>query len=159
MSLAPPRSLHLKIHLGWRVHVHTLGEGPRVGQVWKKKLDNWPEARQRPRRTDLYEWCNCFFTAVLLPGRTPTLSFSGWHLCLASISAMHAFSMCSPTCSSLFLISSVPALIVSVSMINAFFTAIKNPGENNFWLALAGLVARKPGFHPGYPGWNCWAGN
>ncbi|CAM9637074.1 unnamed protein product, partial [Rangifer tarandus platyrhynchus] len=29
------------------------GGCPRVGQVWKKKPDTWPEGRQRPRRTDL----------------------------------------------------------------------------------------------------------
>ena len=38
-------------------------------------------------------------------------------------------------------------------MRNAFFTGGKDPRKNSFEsLALAGLVARIPGFHPGYPG-------
>ena len=35
--------------------VHTPGEGARVGQVWKKNPDNWPEGRQQPGRTGLYK--------------------------------------------------------------------------------------------------------
>ena len=39
------------------------------------------------------------------------------------------------------------------SVRNAFFTGGKDPRKNSFEsLALAGLVARIPGFHPGYPG-------
>ena len=30
-------------------------EGRRVGQMWRKKPDTWPEERQRPRRTALYK--------------------------------------------------------------------------------------------------------
>ena len=38
-------------------------------------------------------------------------------------------------------------------MRNAFFTGGKDPRKNSFEsLALAGLVSRIPGFHPGYPG-------
>ena len=47
----------------------------------------------------------------------------------------------------------VPAFTVSASMINVFFTGGKDPWENSFQpLALAGLLARMPGFHPGYSG-------
>ena len=35
--------------------VPTPGEGARVGQVWKKNPDNWPEGRQQPGRTGLYK--------------------------------------------------------------------------------------------------------
>ena len=40
MSLAPPRNFLLEIHLAWGEHAQP-EEGPRVGQVWKKKPDNW----------------------------------------------------------------------------------------------------------------------
>ena len=41
----------------------------------------------------------------------------------------------------------------SASVRHAFFTGGRDPGKNSFKpLALAGLVARIPGFHPGYPG-------
>ena len=44
-------------------------------------------------------------------------------------------------------INSVPVFIAFASMINAFFPGDKDPGKNNFYpLALAGLVARIPGF-------------
>ena len=49
-------------------------------------------------------------------------------------------------------INFVPAFTVSASLINAFFTGGKDPGENSFYpLALAGLVARIPASHPGFP--------
>ena len=32
----------------WLRGVCTAREGPGVGQVWKRKPDNWPEGRQRP---------------------------------------------------------------------------------------------------------------
>ena len=81
MSLAPPRSLHFGIPLGWEVCVH-LREDPRVGQVWKKKPDNWPKGRQRPR-TALYKWLNPLFTALLLVRRdTHTLSL--W-VCISAL--------------------------------------------------------------------------
>ena len=38
-------------------------------------------------------------------------------------------------------------------MVKTFFTGGKDLGKNNFWpLALAGVVARIPGSHPGFPG-------
>ena len=51
------------------------------------------------------------------------------------------------------IINFVPAFTVSASVINAFFTEVKDPGKNSFQpLALAGRVARILGSHPGYPG-------
>ena len=94
MSLAPPRSLHFKIHLGSGVCGYP-GEGPRIGQVWKKKPDNWAERRQRPGRTalsDCYKWLDRLFPAHPLTGGECPHSF-----CLASILTKH-FSVCSPTC-------------------------------------------------------------
>ena len=49
-----PTGLFPGIHLGLEVCAH-LGEGPRGGQMWGKKPDNWSEGRQRPRRTDLHK--------------------------------------------------------------------------------------------------------
>ena len=43
-EFSSPRILHFEVYLGWRVNAHQR-EGPRVGQVWKKKPDNWSEGR------------------------------------------------------------------------------------------------------------------
>ena len=81
MALAPPRSLHFDIHLGWEVHVHPGGGSQGKSDV-KKKPDNWPEERQRPGRTSLHEWLNHLFTALLLTSRhTHTLSLWKTSLC------------------------------------------------------------------------------
>ena len=47
MSLAPPRSLPFEICLGWGVQAQP-GKGPRMGQVWKKKPDNWLKVNKDP---------------------------------------------------------------------------------------------------------------
>ena len=39
MPICDPLGLWAGIHLGKKLHMH-VGEGPRVGQVWKKKPDN-----------------------------------------------------------------------------------------------------------------------
>ena len=81
-------------------------------------------------------------------------SFSpGLRLCLL-LSQLSHFFMCSPTCRAMFLIINlVPAFTVSASVINAFFTGGNDPWNNSVQpLALASLLARIPGSHPGYPG-------
>ena len=56
-------------------------------------------------------------------------------------------------CAMSLIIKFVPAFTVSASMVNAFFTGGKDPGKISFQpLALAGLVARIPGFRSGCPG-------
>jgi hypothetical protein len=56
-------------------------------------------------------------------------------------------------CATSLTINFVPAFTVSASVTEAFFTEGKDPGEKSFQpLALAGLVARIPGSHPGFPG-------
>ena len=51
------------------------------------------------------------------------------------------------------IIKSVPAFTVSASVINALFTGGNDPWNNSIQpLALASLLARIPGSHPGYPG-------
>ena len=64
--------------------------------MWKKKPDTWHEERQRPRRTDLYEWLNCLLTAVLLTRRdTHTLSLGVWLCALfASVLSKPTISLC-----------------------------------------------------------------
>ena len=146
-------SFHFEIHLGWGVSLSPV-ECPRVGQVWEKKPDNWAEGRQRPRRTalnDCYKWLHCLFTVLPPPhcGGTPAP-----FLCLAFILTNH-FSMYSPTCcyGLCLIIDFISAFTVSASMVKTFFTGGKGPGKNNVWpLALAGLLARIPGSHPGFPG-------
>ena len=70
------------------------------------------------------------------------------------LSQLNHFFMCSPTCCVMFLIINfVPAFTVSASVINAFFTGGNDPWKNSVQpLALASLLARIPGSHPGYPG-------
>ena len=82
-------------------------EDPRVGQVWGKKPDNWPEGRHRLRRTDFYK---CDLTASLLCSSS---SLGGIPTCFLSLCASlpcsylnwtNRFSMCSPTSCAMFLI-------------------------------------------------------
>ena len=77
------------------------------------------------------------------------------HLCVASILTKQTISLCDlPLIVELVLMANlVPAFTVFASIINTFFTGDKDPGKNTFWpFALAGLVTRIPGSHPGYPG-------
>ena len=46
--------------------MHISRESPKVGQVWGKKPENWPDGRQRPGRTALYKWLNGLFMGLLL---------------------------------------------------------------------------------------------
>ena len=85
-----PRSLHFETHRGRGVRVH-LGEDPRLGQMWKKKQDNWPEGRHRPGRTALHKRF-----AELLTRRAPHPSFPGVQRCLASVLAEQRVSLCAP---------------------------------------------------------------
>ena len=39
----------------WLRGEHAPRQGPRVDQAWKKTPNIWPEGRQRPGRSDLYE--------------------------------------------------------------------------------------------------------
>ena len=80
-------------------------------------------------------------------------------LCFASISTKQIVSLCAlPHVVVLCLIINfVPAFTVSASTINAFFTGGKDQGKIKL-LALAGLMAWIPGFHPGFPGSTPWQG-
>ena len=130
------------------------GEGPRVGQVWKKNLDNWPEGRQGRKRTDLYEWLNCLFTVLLLTRGAPTPFLSGVHLCLASVSWTNCFSTCSPSCC-----CALSLIINFVPEFSFLFPwSIFHWGQRSRPLAFAALVAKILGFHPGYPGSIPWQG-
>ena len=54
--------------------MHTQGKGPRVGQLWRKKSDNWPEERQGPGRTAVCKWLDRLFTAFLTTKDAHSLS-------------------------------------------------------------------------------------
>ena len=89
MSLSPLRSLHLKIHLGLRVPVHP----HRVGQVWKKNPDNWPEGRQNPEELN---YINDLSTSSLHSsslGGCPHPYSLDVHLCLVSVSSKQTISL------------------------------------------------------------------
>ena len=85
------------------------------------------------------------------------------HLCLASLlTKQNCFSLCSPSsccCAVSLIMNFVPAFIVwplwemhfFFFLRNAFFTGDKDPGKHSFYpVALAALVVRFPGFHPGW---------
>ena len=76
-----------EIHLGWRVHAHP-GEGPRVGQLWQKKSDNWPEERQGPGRTAVCKWLDRLFPAPL--PREAAHSLSLW-VCISALLLSYQF--------------------------------------------------------------------
>ena len=102
------------------------GRVSRVGQVWKRKTDDWPEGRPRPGRTALYKWLNS-----LLRGNAHTLSLQ---LCisaflLSQLNFLYVLSRLLFDAISL-IINFVHAFTVSASVINAFFTGCKDPGEN-----------------------------
>ena len=135
--LAPPKSLHFEIHLGWEVRTHP-GKGSRVAQAWKKKPDNWPEGRQKPRRTDLYKWLNYLLLRSSSSEGTPT-PFLSWCASLPCILTKQTISLCpvppisedkhNIICCVMFLvINFVPAFTVSASVINAFFIQGKDLG-------------------------------
>ena len=42
-----PIGFRAGIHLGKKLRTH-IGEGPRAGQMWKKKPDNWPKINKEP---------------------------------------------------------------------------------------------------------------
>ena len=89
MLICDSMGLSTGIHLGKQLCVH-VGKGSRVGQVWKKKPDNWPKGRQRPGRTALYKRLNHLFTALLLLSREDVHTLS---LCFASSSSKHIVSL------------------------------------------------------------------
>ena len=147
MSLAPPGSLRFEIHLGSGVRVHP-GECPSVGQVWKKKPGNWPEGRQRPRRTALYKWLNRLITALLLTRRgVHTLPL---RVCISALllpQLSRPFLCVLPL---LFCVSDnkLCTCIYSFCLCDKrdfFSTGDKNPGENNS-LASSPLLVWCPGF-------------
>ena len=123
----------------WKKVAQTCGEGPRAGQVWKKKPDKWPKVNKDPEELPYIS----DLTAPLLHssslGGTPTP-----FLCPASV-LTNSFSVCSPTCCSAMslIINFVPVFTVFASVRNAFSLGARARGCG---------VARIPGFHPGYPG-------
>ena len=132
MSLALPRSLHFKIHLGWGVFAYS-GKGPSIGQVWKKKADNWPEGRQRHGRTALYKWLNCLFT-VLHTRAMPTALLSGCaSLPCFCLSWTSCFSVCFPTCCCAMSHNKLCTCTYSFCLCDkCIFTEGKDPGETSF---------------------------
>ena len=97
-----------------------VGEGPRAGQVWKKKPGNWPKVNKDPEGLpDIND-----LTASLLPssplGGRPDPCSPGVHLSLASV-LTNCFSVCSPACCAVSLIINFePVFTVFASLRNAF---------------------------------------
>ena len=77
-------------HLGKKLHMH-VGEGPRAGQRWKKKLDSWPRVSKDPEEMP---HINDLTTSSLSPSSIrgvagwwgiPHPLFAGMPPCLASV--------------------------------------------------------------------------
>ena len=95
MPSAPPTpGLWAGVHLGKKLHTH-VGEGPRAGQVWKKKPDNWPEVNkdleELPYINDLTDSLLC---SSSLGGDAHILSSPGVYFCLASALKRQTVSLC-----------------------------------------------------------------
>ena len=76
------------------------------------------------------------------------------YLCLALVLTKQTLSLCVLRLVLSLIIDFVPVFIVFASLRNAFFSGGGARARENLLqpLALASLVARIPGFHPGYPG-------
>ena len=81
------------IHLGKKLHTH-IGEGPRAGQVRKKKPDNWPKVNKDPEELPYINDLTASLLSSSSIGRTPTPSSPGVHLCLASVLTKQTASRC-----------------------------------------------------------------
>ena len=68
-----PGALCATVLLSKKFHMH-VRKGPRRGQVWGKKSDNWPEERQGPGRTAVCKWLDRLFTAFLTTKDAHSLS-------------------------------------------------------------------------------------
>ena len=90
-----PIGLWTGIHLGNKLHRH-VWEGPRVGQGWKKKKNNWPRVKKRPGRNGLYKWQLHLYELLLTSGEAHNLSLQVY-LFLASV-LTNCLPVCSPIC-------------------------------------------------------------
>ena len=69
-----PIGLWAGIHLGKKLRTH-VGEGPRAGQVWKKKLGNWPKVNKDPEELpDINDLTTSLLHSSSLGGDAHTLS-------------------------------------------------------------------------------------
>ena len=134
----------------WDAHP---GEAPTVGQMWKRKPDNWPERRQRPRRIDLIN----DLTAPLLcssQGDAHILSLRQW---ISALFLYHLNKLLLCVLSLLLCYVSDNKLCTCIYSFclcdNCIFHWEQRSMENSFQpLALAGLVARNTGFPVWIPG-------
>ena len=68
MLIRDPIGSWTEIYLGKNLHTHG-GEGPKAGQMWKKKPGNWLKVNKDLEELTLYEWFNLLST-VFLPGES-----------------------------------------------------------------------------------------
>lgn len=73
------------------LHKH-MGEGPRVGQRWKKKPDNWLKVYKDPEELPCMDALTASLQGSSSLRGTPHPFPPGVHLCLTSISATQTFS-------------------------------------------------------------------
>ena len=121
--------------VGWNLSVkkvvHTCWGGPRAGQVWKKKQDNWPKVNKDPEELP---YRNDLTTSLLHSsslGGMPT-PFLSWCVSLPRfcLNSTNCFSVCSPTCCTMALIINfVPVSTLFASLRNAFLNGGKSQGN------------------------------
>ena len=144
-----PIGLWAGIHFGKMLHTH-VRKGPRAGQAWKKK-PGLAKDKPGPGRTALYKWLNSLFAALfLISGDAHTLSLWGYvFLPCLYLNKLFLCVLYHLLCLPL-IINFAPVFTVFASLKYSCFQMEATAGKICFQpLALAGLVARIPGSHPG----------
>ena len=145
MSLAPARSLHFEIHLDLRRVC-----APRVGQVWKKKPDNWLKVNKDPGKLTYVNDITTFLLCSSSLEEVSTLSL--WYVFLpcSCLNQTHCFSACSDTCCAM-------PLVINLLCMHAAYSpggsVVKNPPANAGDTGLIPVSGRSPGGGNGNPLW------
>ena len=108
-------------------------EGPRVGQVWKKKPSDCLRVSKDPEELPCVNGLAASFLQPSSPGGTPH-PFSLACIAALLLSWRSRFSVCTPTggCAVSLTENFIPAFTVFNSVRNTFFTEGKDPGKNSF---------------------------
>ena len=87
-----PTGLRTGIHLGIKFHTH-VGEGPRSGQVWKKKPDNCPKVNKDPEGLPYINYLTTSSLHSSSSRKTPK-PFLSWSVSLTCFCLKQTVSLC-----------------------------------------------------------------